>query len=682
MNEHEQLLLDSAEDIAPPDMENLASLLTEILASEMYQKSVLNAPVAPTDTDDLVPVDVVEEEVITAIDPVTGKRRITVYNDGVMDKDAERLHRMCQVSAKFASTLALRQIHAEVSDDRYGDAPAWSDTDSITFQRQLIGDVADPEVVTALKGLTLHELSHILLTPRYGSNLAKEVQKDNLWRAFNALEDQRIEMYMTTKYGSTAPWLLATVAKHLLNKPSQVVVAYPLTHGRKYLPKDLRDAVRNAYEDQTNVAELGVLIDQYITLNLGDPSTYPEALRIIRRYHELVEQLQPQDPEYPYARKGWQRIQDPNGHDSRKEGEWKSSSTSKPLSKGEQASVIARMSENSSNTDDDGDDDEPMSGQGGMPKQGNTSGDSDAPGTGVSGASGVETVRDIARRAFDNVLKSKAHDIATSIKQFTGEVELNSKPLPAPRRPDWVIDNNVSPDTVQASKSFGAELVRLRADYDPGWDRRTESGKLNVQRYVTGCEVDEAFDQWDMGREDAVDIECVILLDTSGSMGGVIQGAYESMWAIKRAMDKINASTTVVLYSHRTELLYSANERASTKMRYAGLGNNTVPLKGLRYARSVLGNSKRAIKICIAITDGWWDDSKACDAVLAHLRKAGVLTALAYMENPWNLSNNPNYVPNIDSHGCEVAVHITEPRDLFSLAKSMVKAGIRRNIGS
>lgn len=683
MNELDELLIQEAESWTPDDMFGMKSILDDLVASVMIRTPSISPipPVGPNPDDhDLVEVidePVVDDEPVSAIDPVTGRRRVEVYNDGEMDKDTERVHRMCQVSGKFASTLALRHITADISDDIYGDAPAWSDSNSITFQRHKIGDVSDPEVVASLKGLTLHEVSHILLTPRYGSNLGKDVQKNGLWRAFNALEDQRIEMYMTTKYGSTSPWLVATIAKHLLNKPQQVVVAYPLTHGRKYLSKDLRDAVRNAYEDQANVAEIGTLIDDYIKLNLGDPTTYSDAMRIIRRYDELVNGLAAQNPEYPFHNKGWSRIQDPNGHDSRPEGEWKSSSVSKPLSKAEQESVIKRMGngDNPEETEDDA----PMYDAPPTPNQDKPV-DGDSPSAGVSGH-GQETITDILRRDFDRVLKTKAQDIQTAIKQFTGEVELNGKPLPPPRQPEWVIDENVTPAAIQASKSFGAELTRLRADYDPGWDRRTESGKLNVQRYVTGCEVDEAFDTWDMGREDAVDIECVILLDTSGSMGYVMRSAYESMWAIKRAMDKINASTTVVLYSHRTELLYSANERAGLKMRYAGMGNSTQPLKALRYARSVLGNSKRAIKICIAITDGWWDDAKACDAILAQFRKAGVLTSLAYMEGNMDWQG-PNYVPRIDSHGCEVAVHITEPRDLFGLAKAMVKTGIQRNLGA
>jgi hypothetical protein len=646
--EYEQIIMELAEKWTPPPVD--APVLQE------------------KEEEELIPVD---EEVLT---PENGARRLVdVSNAGVMDKESERLYRMCQVASKFASTLTLRHIHTDISDDNYGDAPAWSDSENIWFQRRMVGDLTDPEVVTALKGLTLHELSHIMLTPRNGSSLSKWVQKSNLWRAFNALEDMRIEMYMTTKFTSTDDWLKATIAQHLLNKPEQISVAYPLLHGRKYLPFELRKVVRDAYEDQASVVELGELIDKYIVLNLSDPADVNKAMPIIERYNELVNGLPPANPEYYHSPKGWQKIDDPNGHSHRKENEWKSSSTSKPASKGEQGSVMGRVDVKSGEDFGDLRTEDPN----GVTE----SGDETGVGFGI-GSGNTGKAFDIAKDMLNNVIKNKAVEIATSIKQFTGEIELSGKAMKAPARPEWCSERDVPSDVVQSSKSFGAELMRLKADFDPGWARRTEQGKLNVQRYVTGCDVEEAFDTWDAGREDAVDIECVILLDNSGSMGSSINEAYQSMWAIKRALDKINASTTVVTYGSKTQLLYSADERASLRTKYAGLTNSTEPLNALRYARSVLGNSKRAVKLVITITDGWWDDATACNSILSHMRKAGVLTALAYIEKSWSTENDPNYIPKVDAHGCEVAVHITESRDLFQLAKRMVKAGITRNIGS
>jgi hypothetical protein len=209
--------------------------------------------------------------------------KVLFGEDTFLDRNTERLIRMTSVISKFAGTLTLRPIKVQLDEGWQTDSPAWSDSDSITFVANKVGDLTDPRKVTSLKGLSLHEISHIMFTPRYGSILAKNVQKAKLWPAFNALEDQRIEMLMTTKFSSVSDWLTATIAQHLLAQPNQVPLAFPLLYGRKYLPSEVRKIVRDSYEQPQHVAELSKLIDRYIVLNLSDPKLYPEALEIITK---------------------------------------------------------------------------------------------------------------------------------------------------------------------------------------------------------------------------------------------------------------------------------------------------------------------------------------------------------------------------------------------------------------
>ena len=578
-----------------------------------------------------------------------------------LDRNAERLLRMTQVFTKFAGTLTLRPIKVEVSRDANNGAPAWSDSDSITFSHHHVGDLTQPRVVTALKGLSLHEISHIMMTPRYGSILAKNVQKAKVWPAFNALEDQRIEMAMVTKFSSVSDWFVATIAEHLLKMPNQLSVSFPLIYGRKYLPVEIRKVVRDSYEQQQNVVELSSLIDRYIVLNLSDPKSYAEAFQIITRYHELVSNLEGNNPNYPDWNKGWSRISDPNKHCDRKNGEWKASK-SKPLSKAQQESIAKRVVVSNG----EGYDDSPSN-----PDQGSASGQE-------AGNGGDFT--QMLENTVQQVMVKKNREIVQAIKQFSGDAELTGaemKPLP---RNEWVYDKTPTLEAIQSSKSFANELEQLKALHDPAWLRQQSQGRLNVQRYASGCDVDEAFDQWESGREDAVDIEAVILLDISGSMSWTLENAYGSMWAIKRALDKVNASTTVLTFGNKSSLLYSANERATTKLKYAGSEGSTEPLKALRYARSVLANSKRAVKIVISITDGVWWGGAECDEILKYLRKAGVLTALAYVTNPDY--QKPGETTHIDTHGCAVAVNVTNGKDLFTLARQMVKVGVAHNLAS
>jgi len=153
------------------------------------------------------------------------------------------------------------------------------------------------------------------------------------------------------------------------------------------------------------------------------------------------------------------------------------------------------------------------------------------------------------------------------------------------------------------------------------------------------------------------------------------------MWAIKRALDKANASTTVLAFDHESHLIYSSSERATAQMKYAWCRGGTDPYESLKYTKNILAQSDRAIKICIVITDGTWGyDASRSDDLLREFRKAGVLTALAYIEDAY--ARDMGRDVHIDSHGCEVAVNIVEMSDLFTLGRSMVKLGIARNLVS
>jgi hypothetical protein len=595
------------------------------------------------------------------------------HNDGALNAETVRRLRMLQVVSRFASTLTLRPIKVALSsghDPNHQTAPAWSDSDNIWFNDTNMGDLSNVNTVLNVKGLSLHEVAHIMLTPRTGSNLAKDVQRENLWRAFNSLEDQRIEMMMTKRFGNVADWLTATVLQFILSEPEQWALCYPLLHGRKYLPQELRSQVAKLYEKQQDVARLGQLIDQYIVLNLSDPKNYTVAIDIIREYSLLVDGLpQAEDDDKWQPATGWGRIHDPAGHHERKSGEWKSSK-SKPMNKADQEKLSDKVQQdvNNDQSDDIGDGD------------GDTSEDAQPSqmGDGVSSSPTKSDLADIASTMLDNIKQSKSREIAQIMKQYSGDIELSSGT--SPRLDEaYARLEPVEPEAVKAAKSFANELERLRAEYDPGWLRRTESGRLNVQRYVTGTDIDECFDEWDLGREDAVDIEAVILLDTSGSMYEHARGAFQSMWAIKRALDKANASTTVLTFDSSSALLYASGERASHQMKWSYSGGSTNPLEGLKYANNVLATSKRAIKVCIVITDGVWDQAEKCDKMLREFRRAGVLTALAYIPDEYYLRHG---TINMDSHGCEIAVDIREMNHLFTLARSLVKLGIARNLAN
>jgi hypothetical protein len=264
-----------------------------------------------------------------------------VFNEQQQNKDSERLSRMANVISKFASTLTLRKVHVEVDTQGTFATEAWSDAETITFNGNRLKNLDTIEGIAGIKGLGLHEVSHILLTPRMGSNIRKWVNANNYQRAFNALEDQRIETFMTHKFSNVNEWLTITISQFLLNNAKAYPLLFPILAGRKYLPVQLRDSLRAVYVDQVNVQELADIIDKYTVLNLSDSSHIPIAMKLIERYHELVNTGIPQESAYQPG--GFNKIPDPHGHDCRKDNELKSSEKSKPMNKAGQEKIIERI---------------------------------------------------------------------------------------------------------------------------------------------------------------------------------------------------------------------------------------------------------------------------------------------------------------------------------------------------
>lgn len=671
-NEQLQQELDAIIQNSSP--EELLDELMKVIDST-YDANLIDAP---SETDALYGADYEIEDNTVTNDPATppAPRWNVRVNEVELDRDKERLVRMSQVFGKFASTLLSRSIKVGIHSDNGGpDAPAWSDSESITFNKHKIGKLDKPSVVTSLRGLALHEIAHILMTPRDGTQLTKMVRQADAWQAFNALEDMRIETFMTSRYSNVSDWLTATIAQFLLNEPDQIQYQFPLVYGRKYLPSDIRIMVRDAYQQPQDVAELEQLIDNYIVLNLADPANYKDAFAIILRYKELVSNITNHNQQT-----GFDVVSSPNGHHHRKVGEWKPNN-GKALNKQQQATIIKRIRvSNGSDYDSTPHTPQPQPDPSNSPVSdpSNTGTPSDTSSSTAGSTSPVEKNLDTLKGLLKDIYDRRQEDIVNTIRQFNGDADLKGKAVAEPKAPWHRSERDVSPETVVASRSFGTELEQLRGDYDPGWLRKVEAGRLNVQRYVTGGDVDEAFDEWQIGRDDAVDIEAVVLLDISGSMDWCIENAYQSMWAIKRALDKVNASTTVLAFDTDYYSLYKPTERAGIKMRYSGSGGGTDAKGAVEYANNVFAESNRAIKVFIAITDGYWYDSADTDATIARLRNSGVVTALAYVNDPRHLTDGSTI--SIDSHGCETAVNITDTRDLFTLARKLVKIGVGRNL--
>lgn len=244
-------------------------------------------------------------------------------------------------------------------------------------------------------------------------------------------------------------------------------------------------------------------------------------------------------------------------------------------------------------------------------------GDSDSSANGASGDLDGETSEADEGDEDDFDLESALEEILDNVKNSSSikdDVEQLLSAMNNPFSLDVETDYTkfylaeVTSDMVAAANDTHRELSRLYAQLEPGWHYGSNQGRLNAERWSRDHNIDEAFDEWDEGREQDSGLEVVMLLDTSPSMANQkIIAAGQSVWSIKRACDLVEASVSVLSFSHVTETIYRRHDKAEMgQWRKPGLGDSTVPMGGLHIARRILTESDAPNKLLVVVTDGHW----------------------------------------------------------------------------
>lgn len=600
---------------------------------------------------------------------------VLLYNDAVTNATKQDIYasRLQASLLKFARTVTGQAVSLQINRVPYpSGSPAWSTERAIVLSHHAgLGNISSAKNIIRLKGLTVHELAHVMYTPRDRTHFMKWVMSNNYGTTFNMLEDNRIENIMVSNMSGIKPWLVHTVTTELLDGTTEQEQAavLPLVWGRKYLPDSVRSAAYKAWNASAQTVMpitakyIADLVDEYIVLNFHDKAHIATAQRIIADLHAALNMTQdvPKNPQHGKdqlsAPSSSSQIQQPGKRDT--------DNSLKDVQKQVSQDTAAEEAESSG-----------LSGNGSESTN--------------SATSVGESLRSARSDAEADVLEDVKNTIdairdAESDSSFAddNEVKPEYKVIrPVPRRS--IQYQNVSVEAINSSRRFAKELQEVRAMFDPAWVRKSSQGRLNVRDYMLGADLDESFDLWDQGNEDVTDIECVILLDNSGSMRSMIDSAYESMWSIKRALDTVGADTTVIQFGTYGEVLYSPDTKATTRMataRYSG-GGNTNPLFSLIKAKEILFNSSRAIKMLIVITDGYWGNSDACNQVVATLRSSGVLTGLVYLEEK-ELHNifkrtDDNGNTLYDAHYCEMFTKLDDPSDIVDFAKQLASVSRKR----
>lgn len=613
------------------------------------------------------------------------------------EEDQERLVQLgalCRVYEQADRVLTGDPLIVNVMPG--GPAPAWSDGAAIYINQEEITDM-DLETLTQVTGLNYHELAHHFYTPRKGTELIKWVLDNNYMEATNILEDQRIETLLVARYPSTAPYLIGTCARWLGSSPDELPGVYPLVRGRRYLPVEIREAYRDAFALPELIPAIIDIVDQYRLLAF--PKDYKKAQELIKRFNdEVLKSFKNDAADIPMS--GGPNgcgHRDPMSKGRPEPGKMQELDAKRAGNQGTAESVyIAKPKDKqdpaNTNTPDASDDKAPMP----VPQsaadalalrelnqQANRDGaPSLTPGTGHHASKGgiPDNLNDMLDKAIEAVYDNKAvqQDIKAKQRVIVGG---DGKYDESNKMGKFDL-TSVPPETIIMYRRFAKELERLRDECEPGWNKGVPSGRLNVQRVINGCEIDEAFDRWEEGN-DGADVEAVILVDRSGSMSSNQNDKNASLacWTIKRALEAIDAPVTVYAFDDKTEIAYKRTDRANkTHYKFIYGNGGTNPYGALVAAEQLLISSRKKNKMLFIITDGVFNKEKN-DELIERISKRGILTAMTLIMDDRDLQyyvNNHSYIEDNFRHGTEVFGRINSARDLVPFAKSVVMGAIKK----
>ena len=595
-----------------------------------------------------------------------------------------QLGALCRVYEQADRVLSGDPIIVNVMPG--GPAPAWSDGAAIYINQESITDM-DLETLTEVTGLNYHELAHHFYTPRKGTELIKWVLQNNYMQATNILEDQRIETLLVARYPSVTPYLIGTVARWLGETPEEVAGTYPLIRGRRYLPVEIREAYRDEYAFPELIPIIADIVDKYRVLAF--PRDYKIARILIQRFHEEV--LKPMDmqdlsggpnkcgnrepmvkgrPEPGKAQeKDAQRAEGMGVPEGPYTGNPKPNTNNDQIDNKSEAMPAPHSAEDA------------LSMREALQKAHEDSPPAPNPGTGHHESKGgiPDNINDMLDKAINTVYDNKAvqQDIKAKQRVIVGG---DGKFDDSTKHGKFDL-TDVPSETISAYRRFAKELERLRDECEPGWSKGVPSGKLNVQRVINGCEIDEAFDRWEEGT-DGADVEAIILVDRSGSMGSDNNDRDASLacWTIKRALEAIDAPVTVYAFDDQSEIAYKRTERAhKTRYKFIYGSGGTNPYTALVAAEQLLMSSRKKNKMLFIITDGAFYTDKN-DEIIDRISQRGIMTAMTLIMSDRDLEYYTNRGQTIEDfrHGVEVFSRISSARDLVPFAKSVVVGTIKK----
>lgn len=219
-------------------------------------------------------------------------------------------------------------------------------------------------------------------------------------------------------------------------------------------------------------------------------------------------------------------------------------------------------------------------------------------------------------------------------------------------------------------------LAEIRDDCEAAWIRRVDHGRFSVHRWATDpdWDADNVFDVFDPGAMDASSLDCVLVVDVSGSMQSRVDQLAEAVWAIRTAIDRIEGKCVVLGFGDSGSLMFDAHERPDGRLFVPDLESSTDPTGALRQAHHVVANSAATNRVVITLTDGAWWNSDDAAQVYAAIVQRGATAAIVGLG--WGARHvTPGFC------GVDLTRFIKEPGELVDFFREVAEQSMRQAAG-
>lgn len=569
-----------------------------------------------------------------------------------------------------------------------GPATAWTDMSTVFINRSYF-DLTDPNCVEDIYTVVLHELGHVLFSPRPRAQLSVAVREKVLYsgqrkaqRAFNILEDCRNETILSRRWPTTQVWFtnstIRIVLKGTINEQSWVFTA-----GREFLPQRLQTLSRAAFDgDAQRLLEITLEYNR-----LKNPNKQHErALELILEFAALI-------PEHIEGGCGGDRGQDDhsgNSEDSDTDlGDPPTDEGEPSGDPGEEADTDPGTGEPGDDSgdgdptaDEDGDNTsaggsdeaedgesedgesggEPGDTDGGNGESGDGEGESGGDSGGESSDGGESTDGDGGNGATDgnpeadlpnpSEVLDEILDETRDSREFQDALDSYDKALDEGMSADesdlaqwdkktWTdanYDTPVSDEHRNAANVIARLLKEITSRVRPGWQKHRRTGTFDVPTYVAKSQRPvRVFKKYSPGQLRAIDIHVEVLVDQSGSMSfGSTQNDMKAVamaHTIKVACDKIGATCGVHMFGSHATTLWTATEKAdASTVPYYSDGGGTNVGGALWEAVRTCTVRDATVKLVLILTDGAYSDYYAGDvrlqAVMSEISNSGARSHL------------------------------------------------------